>query len=114
MKSVFESETELGRCDTDRIDVPFGEWLAFAHTSATLTGPRGLLKVEQRCYVRSARDPDDIRPQSWVKPQMTLEPVLGSEEDTVRLVEALHHQYVRTAQSEFMEASVVVVPSLAA
>ena len=117
MKVIFESETELGRCDADRVNGHFGddsgEWVALAHTTATVTGPRGLLRIEQNCYLRSAERLDDIRSQSWVKSKMTLEPLLGSAEDSLRMVEELHDRYVQKAQDELMEASVVVVPSLA-
>jgi hypothetical protein len=115
MKVIFECETELGRCDADRVNGHFGndpgEWLAFAHTSATMTGPKGMLRIEQRCYLRSAERLDEVRAQNWVKPSMTLEPVLGSEADT-ETVQELHESYAQKAQEEFMEASVVAVPSL--
>jgi hypothetical protein len=117
MKVIFESETELGRCDADRVNGHFGndpgEWLAFAHTTATVTGPRGMLRIDQHCYLRSAEPLDDIGSQSWVKPEMTLEPLLGSAEETLRMVQELHDRYVQKAQEELMEASIVVVPSLA-
>ena len=117
MKVIFESETELGRCDADRVNGHFGadsgEWLALAHTSATVTGSRGMLRIEQHCYLRSVERLDDIRSQGWVKPEMTLEPLLGSEDETLRMVQELHDRYVQKSQGGLMEASVVVVPSLA-
>jgi hypothetical protein len=118
MKVIFESETELGRCDADRIDGPFschpGEWVALAHTTATMTGSKRMLRIEQHCYLRSERRLDDVRSQSCVKPEVTLEPVAGSDRKSIEMARALHWQFVQRALDEFMEASVVVVPSLAA
>jgi len=117
MKVIFECETELGRCDSDRVDgdvdADAGEWLAFAHTSAAMTGAQGMLRIEQHCYLRSTQDVD-VRNQNWVRPEMTLEPVLGSQAETLCRVQSLHRNYVQKARDEFLEASVLVAPSLVA
>ena len=115
MKLIFECETELGQCDPDRINGHFGEdvdeWLAFAHTTAALTGPRGLLRIEQRCYLRSSQRLGEIRSQNCVRPEMTLEPLLGSKEETLETVQQMHQQFAQKAQAEFLQESVVTVPS---
>src|SRR6476619_521802 len=115
MKLIFECETELGRCDADRVNGHFGndpgDWLAFAHTTATLTGSKGMLRIEQHCYLRSTERSDDVRPQSWVKPEMTLEPGLDCEAEPRRMVHQRHANFVRTSREELMEQSIVVIPS---
>jgi hypothetical protein len=114
MKVIFESETELGRCDPDRVDGLFGQesgdWLAFAHTSATLTGR--MLRIEQHCYLRPSEALEDVRAQSWVKAEMAFEPLLGSKTENLKSVQRLHEGYVQKAQEELLEVSVILVPSL--
>ncbi len=116
MKIIFVCETELGRCDADRVLGHFGDeagdWLAFACTTAAGSGPKTILRIEQRCYVRSALCPEDVRSQSWVKPEMTLEPTMSSTEETKEMVQRLHQAYVQRARMELMEQSIVVVPSI--
>ena len=114
MKLIFECETELGTCDADRVNGHFGDdpsgWLAFAHTTAALTRTNGVLRVEQRCYFRSTQRADEVRAQNWVKPEMTLEPVLSSKEETRRAVQALHDAYVNRARESFVEQSILMSP----
>jgi hypothetical protein len=116
MKLIFERETAIGQCDADRIyghfgDAP-GEWIAFALTTATMTGTKGMLRIQQSCFLRSAHSLDDIRAQSWVRPEMTLEPILACQEETKRLVRQLHEQFVQKARNEFVAQSIVssVIP----
>jgi hypothetical protein len=115
MKLIFESETELGRCDADKVNGHFGEaidgWFAYAHTTATTSGSRGMLRIEQRCYLRSSECPEEIRDQNWVKPELTLEPVLGSRQQTLDMVQQLHQQFVARAQAGFAEESILIFPS---
>ncbi len=113
MKLIFECETELGRCDADKVnghfDQAINDWIAFAHTTAATSGSRGLLRIEQRCYLRSGERAGEIRDQSWIKPEMTLEPVLGSKEDTVEMVQQLHQRFVAKARAGFLEESILMV-----
>lgn len=115
MKLIFECETELGQCDGDRVNGHFGDhtgdWVAFASTTAAATGAKGMLRIEQRCYLRSKQSPDDIRNQSWVKPEMNLEPLLGAKDETLETVQRLHDQYVDKARKEFIEQMIVPLPS---
>ena len=117
MKIIFESETELGRCDADRVNGHFGDdpgdWIAFAYTTAALTGPGGMLRIEQQCYLRSTLRPDEVRNQAWVKPSMSLEPSLSARHETVQMVEQLHQRFVQEARETFAEQSVLAVPSIA-
>jgi hypothetical protein len=111
MKLIFERETELGRCDADRLcSQPGdwdGEWLAFALTTAALTRNSGMLRIEQRCYLRPTNCSDDLRNQTWVKPEMMLEPVPDGKEATLEMVQQLHDDFVAKARQEFMDQSIV-------
>jgi hypothetical protein len=112
MKLIFECETELGRCDPDWVSGHFGneggDWFAFAHTTAAVTGSLGMLKIEQRCYFRSSLHTDDIRPQSWVRPEMSVEPASGSKTAIRQAVQQLHLEFVRRAREEFIAQSVLL------
>ena len=111
MRQIFESETELGRCDPDRINGHFGDdpggWIAFAHTTAALTGSKGMLRIEQRCYLRSTERADDLRSQNWVKAEMAFESMLGSKEETTEMVRQVHERFVRKSRKEFLENSIL-------
>jgi hypothetical protein len=110
MKLIFDCETELGRCDAHLL-TKFGcdmdEWSAFAHTTAAMTGSRGMLRIEQRCYLRSAVNAE-MQDQPWVKPEMMLEPVLCSKKETLQTVQKLHEEFVQKARTEFCEQSLVM------
>lgn len=111
IKHLFDAETEVGKCDPDVINGHFGDlcgdWIAFASTSATLTGSQGMLRIEQRCYLRSIQPPGDLRDQSWISPDMTFEPMLGSKEDTLRKIQQLHTQFVLKARQAFTDQSIL-------
>jgi hypothetical protein len=115
MKLIFECETELGRCDADRVNGHFGDdpsgWIAFVYTSAAMTRANGLLRVEQRCYFRSTDRLNEVRSQNWIKPEMTLEPVLASKDKTMAAVQALHDTYVQRARESFIEQSILIAPA---
>ncbi len=113
MKLIFENETELGRCDPDRVNGHFGDdpggWIAMTHTSAAITHSNGMLRIEQRCYLRSTDRPEDVRSQSWVAPEMTFEPLLASKEKTARLVEQAHTRFVRHARGILAEQAILAM-----
>jgi hypothetical protein len=111
MELIFDCETELGKCDShllEKIGCDMGEWSAFAHTTAAMTGPRGMLRIEQRCYLRSMLT-GEMQNQPWIKPEMTLDPVLCTKKETLRTVQKLHEQFVRTSRNEFCKQSLVLV-----
>jgi hypothetical protein len=117
MKLIFECESELGRYEGDRlygqIGADSGQWIALVHTSAATTSTNGMLRIEQRCYFRCADCPREVRPQPWVKPEMTLEPVLVCEKQTVEMVRSLHEQFLDNARQAFLEQSLVAaVPAV--
>jgi hypothetical protein len=110
MTLIFDCETELGRCDPrllGRFGCDMGEWSAFAHTSAAMTGPKGMLRIEQRCYLRSTID-EEMQEQPWIKPEVMLEPVICSKKETLHSVQKLHEEFVRKAHAEFCEHSLVL------
>jgi hypothetical protein len=113
MKLIFECETELGRCDLDKINGHFGdetgEWMAFALTTAAVTGRKRMLRIEQRCYLRSTVQFDNIRSQNWVRPEITLEPTAGPKEEILKAVQQLHEQFVRKARTGLTEQSVLAI-----
>jgi hypothetical protein len=97
MKTVFECETEIGRCDRDSGDLHglnFAEpeySTIYAHTLAYQNGMRGMLKIEHHCYLRCGEEAPE---QPWVKPQILLEPVFGGDQEMAELASRLHEQFV--------------------
>jgi hypothetical protein len=113
MKLIFECETELGQCDADRVNGHFGDdpgdWLAFGHTTAAMTSSKGMLRIEQRCYLRSSDRPEDIRSQAWIRPELLLEPALDCKAETMKQVQQLHEAFVQKAREELIEHSLIAV-----
>jgi hypothetical protein len=106
-KLIFEAETALGLCDPDRVNSHFGDhsgaWTAFANTTAILTGAKGVLRIEQRCYLRAKENPEDIRSQTWVPSEMTFEPVAAGKSETGEMVQALHDSFVEKARGQLKD-----------
>ena len=93
MKTIFDRETEIGKCDYEESDhfryaEPHYSTL-YGHTMALLNN-KGLLKIEQHCYLRNGADLPD---QPWVRPQIILEPASGTEDEMIKAVEQLHQQF---------------------
>jgi hypothetical protein len=106
MQLIFESETEVGQCDPDRIDAlnadaESGNWVAVALTTAAMTGSMGMLRVEQRCFLRSTEQLDEVRVQNWIKPEIILEPASSCKQERLRMLQTLHEQYVQKARAQF-------------
>ena len=110
MTTIFEDETEVGKCRCDSED---GErWrfaepeyaTIFAHTTASLNGHRGMLRVEQHCYLRRGGEVPD---QPWIKPEVLLEPALGSRDKILKLAEELHQRFVDRVREQFPEEYLV-------
>lgn len=107
MKTIFECETELGRCDSELVERQAGgyelsnePWGIFAHTTGALNGTQRMLKIEQRCYLRRG---DEFADQSWVRAEMTVEPVLGSVMDAVAAMKVIHEEFIRKAREQLPE-----------
>src|SRR5438477_12661449 len=103
MKTIFDCETEIGTCDPgwEGNESPTNgtaeAWKIFAHTKAALTRVNGMLKIEQRCFLRQGQEVSD---HPSVKPDMMLEPALESEEQSLALVEHAHRQFVCRARQQ--------------
>lgn len=111
MKLIFECETELGCCDADRVNGHFGveerQWVALVSTAASVTGTKGMLRVEQRCYLRDTDGSNEVRAQNWVLPELTLEPLLEGPEETVQQAQRLHQEFVEKARHQLLEQSIL-------
>jgi hypothetical protein len=98
MKTILDCETEIGTCDydlaTDHVYSQAGAWTIYAHTQAALTGSKRMLRLEQRCFLRQIGEMEE---QLLIRPEMVLEPVLGTERDAVELARQLHEQFVERA-----------------
>jgi len=104
MKTIFDCETELGTCEVDLKAVEVsdngassGEWTACVHTKAALTRAKGMLRIEQRCFLRSG---DDLSDHPDVKPEMILEPALGTEEESLVMVKGIHQQFTEKVRQQ--------------
>jgi hypothetical protein len=107
MKIIFDRETEVGRCNCEPTsdDFLYAEphfSTMYAHTQASLN-KTGLLKIEQHCYFR---DGSELPDQPWVRPQITLEPALETEEATVELVKIMHEQFIDRTRKQFPQRCV--------
>ena len=109
MKVIFERETEIGKCDDDLVNDPAflggtgcEPWTIYAHTGASLTGSKRMLKIEQRCYLRRG---DEIPDQNWVKPELIIEPVIGSEDESIAMVQQIHQCFIAKARQQLPEGS---------
>ena len=95
MKTLFDCESEVAKCDCERgasRDFHYAEphyATVYAHTVASLTD-QGLLKVEQDCFLRNGGDTPN---PSWIPPQIIWEPAPATEEKMLELVKSLHEQF---------------------
>lgn len=112
MKTIFECETEIGRCDNELlkdsdISLATGEfWTIYAHTTASLNGSKRMLKIEQRCYRRRETEVAD---QPWVRPDMSLEPVTGPESEMIRTIKKIHEAFIERARQQLPDSAVAPV-----
>jgi hypothetical protein len=112
MRIIFECETEIGKCSDDLIDNHIltesgaENWTLYAHTVASVTGSKGMLKIEQRCFLRRG---EEIPDQSWVKPEIILEPVLSAEAEMKELVRKIHERFIQNALPQLPENLLVPV-----
>lgn len=102
MKTLFDRETEIAppTVETDPAPPPDPEpdrWRIFVHTKAVLTRAQGMLRVEQRCYLRQGNEVSD---HPHVKPDMLLEPALTTEEESLSFVEEMHRRFLDRARQQ--------------
>lgn len=107
MKTIFDCETELGRCDSGLVEGQAGgyelsnePWGIYAQTTGALNGTQRMLKIEQRCYLRRG---EEFADQSWVRAEMTVEPVLGSVVEAMAAMKIIHEEFVRKARVQLPE-----------
>jgi hypothetical protein len=109
MKVIFESETEIGKCDYTPEEAGASRYAGpelaalFAHTLASLNG-KGLLKIEQHCYLRQG---EEISDQPWIKPEIILEPLVESTKDLTAMAARLHNRFVEQARQQMPEQYLV-------
>jgi hypothetical protein len=117
MELIFESETEIGRCDLDRLNDILGpgdagSWILCGTTTATRMGKSRMLRIEQRCYLRSLDQPNNVRSQEVVRPELLLEPALSSGQEDRLLVEQLHAGFVQKAREISTEKAWLIDPAV--
>jgi hypothetical protein len=107
MKTIFDRETEIGQADPERWgwdggDLPNLELLdgrIVAHTRADLHHTRGILKLEQRVYIRAG---EHVLEKDWLPPELLIEPV-EDEAHAAQLAESLHERYCENARQRLSE-----------
>jgi hypothetical protein len=100
MTTIFEQETEVGRC-TYEPSFNLGETelsTVCVHSIATVNGNRGLLKIEQHCYLRHG---GEIPDQPWIKPEVTLEPAMHSRAQMIQFATEQHEKFCDRVRMEF-------------
>ncbi|MEW6159544.1 MAG: hypothetical protein AB1813_19115 [Verrucomicrobiota bacterium] len=114
MKTIFSCENELGRCEFDwtgdhtfKFDLPAHATIV-AQTVATLTESGRILRIEQRCFLR---DVDALIPSPWHKPELSLEPALGTQDETLELARQLHEQFCIKSRLALPEDCLVHCPT---
>jgi hypothetical protein len=107
-KVIFESETMIGKCDVDCVE-PNGFRYAepdfaeiWVHTVGAVS--RGLLKIEQHCYVRHSEEVPD---QPWIRPKIFLEPATISRPEMTDLAKTLHQEFVARAKEKLHAEALV-------
>ena len=108
MKIIFDRETEIGKCDYEQPGDHFQYAephysTMYAHTLASLNN-KGLLKIEQHCYLRNGADLPD---QPWVRPQIILEPAMDTEDEMIKLAETMHAQFIDRTRKQLPEQQMV-------
>lgn len=104
MTTIFEQETEVGRCTyepPDSLALKYGEpeySTIFVHSLATVNGHRGILKIEQHCYLRHG---GEIPDQPWIKPEVTLEAAMSSRQEMIEFAEVQHQKFCERVRQEF-------------
>jgi hypothetical protein len=107
MKTIFDCETEIGAADPERWgweggDLPNLELLdgrMVAHTRADLNHARGILKLEQRVYIRAG---EHVLEQTWLSPERLIEAV-EDDAHAQELAQRLHEHYCEHARQRLNE-----------
>jgi hypothetical protein len=102
MKTILDRESEIGHADPEAWgweggDLPNLELLdgrIVAHTRADLNHARGILKLEQRVYIRAG---GHVLEQNWIAPERLIE-AADDEAAAEKLAEALHEHFCEHAR----------------
>ncbi|MDB6026739.1 MAG: hypothetical protein JWM68_2962 [Verrucomicrobiales bacterium] len=111
MITIFEQESEIGKCTfepADSLAFKYGDpefSIIYAHSVATVNGSRGLLKIEQHCYLRHG---GEIPDQPWIKPEIMLEPPMGSRQEMVEFAREQHEKFCERVRTEFPDQYLVM------
>jgi hypothetical protein len=108
MKTILDCETEIGAADPERWGWEGGDLSNFellnghviACTRADLNRARGVLKVEQRVYIRAG---EHVLEQDWIHPEMLIEPVEDSDAKALELAQNLHDHFCEMARHRLNE-----------
>ena len=113
MKTIFDAEREIGKFDPQRlewepgcleIDHHLHECDVVAHTRADLNHARGVLKIEQRCFLRAA---GQIVEQPWIAPAFEIESVEGEESEAHSIAESYHERFCDNARQKLCDEALV-------
>ena len=107
MKTIFDSETEIGHADPeawgweggDLSDFELQDGRIVAHTRADLNHARGILKLEQRVYIRAG---DHVLEQNWIAPECLIE-AADEESGAAQLAASLHEHFCEHARQILSE-----------
>lgn len=108
MKTILDCETEIGGADPERWGWEGGDLSNFelldgrviACTRADLNRARGVLKVEQRVYIRAG---EHVLEQDWIHPEMLIEAVEGGDAKAMELARSLHENFCGNARQRLSE-----------
>lgn len=108
MKTILDRETEIGAADPERWgweggDLPNFELLdgrMMAHTRADLNSAHGVLKVQQRVYIRAG---EHVLEQDWIHPEMHIEQVDEGDDKAIEHAESLHEHFCELARQRLSE-----------
>jgi hypothetical protein len=113
MKTIFDRETEIGHADPeawgweggDLPNLALLDGRIMAHTRADLNHGRGVLKLEQRVYIRAG---EHVLEQSWLPPEMLIESVEDEGDSALQMAERLHEAFCEHARQRLNEGVCVV------
>lgn len=107
MKTIFDCETVLGRCSDDWVETANAvaaaapeSGMLCVQSSAYLNGTKRMLRLEQRCFIRLGQE---VAEQPWVKSEVRLETMLGTEQEMQAQIQQIHDAFVSRARTQIPE-----------
>ena len=104
MITILDQESEIGKCAFEPEDSLAFRYAApdfsiiYAHTVATVNGSRGLLKIEQHCYLRHG---GEIPDQPWIKPEVLLDSAITTRQAMIEFAKNQHEKFCDRIRAEF-------------